>query len=226
MQEASETSEIETVNHASALFSVDVNLENLQMHLDQIRILLKSYDHRISGVDRGMKQRATEKAMGMYLERMSHAIPKTLGSRPHAFKLDDPSFFEQEFDTEHGQLLKSGVEKMIEKLEIMSSVCMKNKKFKNKATERLDKLESSYGTYVSKDLLAFELEKIEKRISGFITEQLQKQTERIIKNEDLLNEAMTKFDKQLNDYRSQVLWRIKDCEELLKNRVAAQELQD
>ena len=37
---------------------------------------------------------------------------------------------------------------------------------------------------------------------------------------------MTKFDKQLNDYRSQVLWRIKDCEELLKNRVAAQELQD
>ena len=68
--------------------------------------------------------------------------------------------------------MKSGVEKMIEKLEIMSSVCMKNKKFKNKATERLDKLESYYGTYVSKDLLAFELEKIEKRISGFITEQL------------------------------------------------------
>ena len=188
--------------------------------------MLKSYDQRIAGVDRGMRQRATEKAMGMYLERMSHAIPKTLGSRPHAFKLDDPSFFEQEFDTEYGQLLKSGVEKMIEKLEIMSSVCMKNKKFKNKATERLDKLESYYGTYVSKDLLAFELEKIEKRISGFITEQLQKQTDRIIKNEEQLNEATTKFDKQVNDYRSQVLWRIKDCEELLKNRVSTQEMQD
>lgn len=37
---------------------------------------------------------------------------------------------------------------------------------------------------------------------------------------------MAKFDKQLNDYRSQVLWRIKDCEELLKSRVATQELND
>ena len=37
---------------------------------------------------------------------------------------------------------------------------------------------------------------------------------------------MEKFNKQLNDYRSQVLWRIKDCEELLKSRVATQELND
>ena len=37
---------------------------------------------------------------------------------------------------------------------------------------------------------------------------------------------MAKFDKQINDYRSQVLWRIRDCEELLKNRVANQELND
>lgn len=37
---------------------------------------------------------------------------------------------------------------------------------------------------------------------------------------------MAKFDKQINDYRSQVLWRIKDCEELLKSRVASQELND
>lgn len=28
-----------------------------------------------------------------------------------------------------------------------------------------------------------------------------------------------KFDKKINDYRSEVLWRIKDCEELLKGRV-------
>ena len=35
-----------------------------------------------------------------------------------------------------------------------------------------------------------------------------------------------KFDKKINDYRSEVLWRIKDCEELLKSRVATQELND
>lgn len=41
-----------------------------------------------------------------------------------------------------------------------------------------------------------------------------------------MEDHVAKFDKQLNDYRSQVLWRIKDCEELLKNRVSAQELND
>jgi hypothetical protein len=37
---------------------------------------------------------------------------------------------------------------------------------------------------------------------------------------------MTKFDKKIDDYRSQVLWRIRDCEELLKSRVSTQELSD
>ena len=40
-------------------------------------------------------------------------------------------------------MLKEGVEKVIEKLEIMSNVTMKNKKFKAKAEERLAKLEAA-----------------------------------------------------------------------------------
>jgi len=70
---------------------------------------------------------------------------------------------------------------VIEKLEIMAAVCTKNKKFKIKAAERLDRLEALHETYVSKDMLSTELEKIETRISGFITDQLQKQTDRINK---------------------------------------------
>ena len=66
----------------------------------------------------------------MYLERISVAIPQTLGERPHAFKLNDPGFFEEVFETEDGHLLKLGVEKVIEKLEIMSAVTIKNRKFK------------------------------------------------------------------------------------------------
>ena len=41
-----------------------------------------------------------------------------------------------------------------------------------------------------------------------------------------MEDNIAKFDKQLNDYRSQVLWRIRDCEELLKARVSTQELSD
>ena len=60
--------------------------------------------------------------MGRYLERISAAVPKALGTRPHAFKLNDPGFFEEDFETEDGPILKAGVEKVIEKLEILSSI--------------------------------------------------------------------------------------------------------
>mmetsp|Transcript_44672 Transcript_44672/g.59263 ORF Transcript_44672/g.59263 Transcript_44672/m.59263 type:complete len:102 (-) Transcript_44672:728-1033(-) len=95
MANASEASDIETVKPSNVLFSVDVNLENLQMHLDHIRGILKHQDTFLNSLDKRVNERATEKIMGQYLERMSHAIPKTLGTRPHAFKLDDPTFFEQ-----------------------------------------------------------------------------------------------------------------------------------
>lgn len=81
--------------------------------------------------------------MGMYLKRIAASIPKALGERPHAFKLNDPGFFDEEFDTEDGHILKQGVEKVIEKLEILSSVTMKNHKYKIKCERRLNTLEAA-----------------------------------------------------------------------------------
>ena len=66
--------------------------------------------------------------------------------------------------------MKAGVEKMIEKFEIISSVASKNKKFKAKADGRINRLEKIVETLVAKDELGVELEKVETRISGFITE--------------------------------------------------------
>ena len=70
--------------------------------------------------------------------------------------------------------MKEGVEKVIEKLEIMSAVIMKNRKFKNKAEERLTKLEQAQIQNVKKDQFHSELEKQEGRIFGYIREQLEK----------------------------------------------------
>ena len=66
--------------------------------------------------------------------------------------------------------MKEGVEKLIEKLEILSSVCSKNKKFKTRAEERIKTLEDQMESLVTKDVLVEDLEKIEGRINGFITE--------------------------------------------------------
>lgn len=79
--------------------------------------------------------------MGKYLERVAQAVPKNLGEKPHAFKLDDPGFFDENFETEHGQVLKNGVEKLVEKIEILSAQTNKQRKFKEKADQRIKVLE-------------------------------------------------------------------------------------
>ena len=70
------------------------------------------------------------------------------------------------------------------------------------------------------------MERAENRIYQYIRESITKVNESIAETKKYMDENVTNFDKKLNDYRSQVLWRIKDCEELLKSRVATQELND
>jgi len=107
-----------------------VNIDNLKEHLGHIKNIIQGQEQRLSNLDLEVSKRASEKIIGSYLGRIAVAIPHTLGERPHAFKLNDPGFFQEEFDTEDGHLLKEGVEKVIERLEILSAVTMKNRKFK------------------------------------------------------------------------------------------------
>lgn len=115
-------------------------------------------------------KRATEKVVGMYMSRIALAVPPSLGERPHVFKLNDPGFFEEEFDTADGPMLKAGVEKVIEKLEILSSVTLKNRKFKVKAEKRLDDIEKAQLDNVKKTVFANDLERTEQRMMGYIRE--------------------------------------------------------
>ena len=103
--------------------------------------------------------------MGMYLKRIAACVPKSLGERPHAFKLNDPGFFHEDFETEHGHLLKEGVEKVIEKLEILSSVTLKNHRYKTKCELRLKKLEEAELLNMKKEQYAADIERTETRIN-------------------------------------------------------------
>lgn len=154
LEEACEISEVETVVPSQSLFQVDVNLDNLKEHLAQLRSHLGRQDEQLANLEKQVNLRATEKIMGTYLTRIAKCIPKSLGERPHAFKLNDPGFFHEEFDTEDGHLLKEGVERVIEKLEILSSITLKNHKSKIKTEQRLKKLEAAEVQYLKKEQYA------------------------------------------------------------------------
>ena len=99
--------------------------------------------------------------MGKCLERISYGVSKKLGDRPHSFKLNEPGFMDKDFASEDAKLLKSGVEQLVEKLEIVSKVCLSNKKFKPKAEERLDALEEEQKKFVTKKMFFDEMEQSE-----------------------------------------------------------------
>lgn len=70
-----ECSEVETVIPSNALFSVDVNIDNLKDHLGNMNNYIQGQDAYIRNLEVEVKKRASEKGLGMYLERISVAIP-------------------------------------------------------------------------------------------------------------------------------------------------------
>lgn len=84
---------------------------------------------------------------------------------------------------------------MIERLEILASVCMKNRKFKSKAEERLDKLEAAQLNNVQKDKFESELSKLETRLSAHMREQFSKFASTMTEHRSYLDETIINFDK-------------------------------
>lgn len=63
-------------------------MDTLKEHLAQLRKHLSKQDEHLERLDKQVNLRATEKIMGMYFKRIAVGVPKSLGERPHAFKLD------------------------------------------------------------------------------------------------------------------------------------------
>ena len=92
-------------------------------------------------------------------------------------------------------MLKEGVERVIEKMEIISNVTSKNRKFESKAEERLDRLEAAQLLNVQKKQFHSDMEKMEQRIHAFIHDALTKLHENMKEHKDYLDESCNKFQK-------------------------------
>ena len=216
----SDVSEVETVQEPQSLFNVDINLDNLKTVLDHIKNLISAQEDKIQKIDTEVRLRATEFQVGKCLERISQGVSKQLGEKPHKFSLNEPSLEkvldgdaanngdDREFKSADARILRSGVEQLCEKMEIISKVCLQNKKFKPKAEERLNFLEEEIKKFVSKQTFFDEMEQTEKRVNYHMRESLNAFEDKIAEQEQRLNDAIIGFEKKVNDHQSEVLWRI------------------
>ena len=99
---------------------LDLNFDSLKDYLMGLREQIHEQGSMINILESEILRRTTEVVVGKSLERISMSVSRKLGERPHAFKLDDPSFLNEENISEESKVLKTGVEKMVEKMEIMS----------------------------------------------------------------------------------------------------------
>lgn len=67
---------------------------------------------------------------------------------------------------------------------------------------------------------------MEARIFTYITNRLGQFQENLNASRKDLNEAVTNFGKRTDDIQSETVWRIKDCEELLRSRVSDKFVKD
>lgn len=67
---------------------------------------------------------------------------------------------------------------------------------------------------------------MEQRTFKYINEQLGTYQENLTHYRRDLSESMTSFSKRVDDIQSETLWRIKDCEELLRVRVSDKYVND
>ena len=138
--------------------------------LDHIKSLISAQEDKISNLDIEVRLRATEFQVGKCLERISQGVSKQLGEKPHKFSLNEPSMDQvledenankndkKEYNSADARILKSGLEQLCDKMEILSKVCLQNKKFKPKAEERLSYLEDEIKKFVSKKTFFDEME--------------------------------------------------------------------
>lgn len=181
-----------------------------------MRIQIDQNTTQIHNVKNEVALKAGESNLGRYLERIASGVHKDVGNPEHIFKLNEPGFLESNFKTPDGDKLKKGVEKVIAKMEVISNFAKQQKKFKTLANNRIHALEEEQKQNVQKLQFSDEMKNMEQRILGYLRENIDSFQLQMDQHGKDISEAKVMFGRKVDNYQSEVLWRIQHCEEMVK----------
>lgn len=78
----------------------------------------------INGIQKDVKYRTTESCLTDYFERIAGGLSKKWGDRPQTLKLDDST--NNHYQSEDSPYLKRSVDKLMGKMEVISSHLLNN----------------------------------------------------------------------------------------------------
>lgn len=127
---------------------------------------------------------------------------------------------DQIYQTKDSLELQAAAQSLTDKLEIIGMNLIQIKKWQKTAISQLFDLESKSKNFIKLDFFRSEHEIFEKRIRDFVTEQIGTLQENLNQHKVELKETEKQFEESLNTNQKETLWKIRDCEELLKTRIS------
>lgn len=112
-----------------AMLKLQLKFENLEDILERFQNQIINHGSAISELQSNSLTKTSQRQLGQYFERISMGVHKEVGEKSHKYKLDDPSFINEETLSPDGQALKHSVEGFIDKLDVISQAIIRNKKF-------------------------------------------------------------------------------------------------
>ena len=192
------------------LVTFDLNLSNLQDYLNKVSSIVNKNSLHIQSLTEEVNQRVSIPEGIELLEAINLAIPAEISGKRNrvsswkegisatSISFEGLSGKVQELDK-----FKKTVQRELKAINEKVDLKLDRSKFESEKEE----LESKINEKVSKDMF-------NKRISGF--------EDMVRKVEDSFNAKVAEMEKRVSDVKTETLWKINDCEKLLKVRVNEQ----
>ena len=170
--------------------------------------------------------RATEKTMAWYFDSIAKCVQRELCLNiPHnKEKIGASSRFEEIYQTEDSVTIQTAADGLGQKIEMLGLEIINLKKGRKKAEDRITKLEERSKLFITAEHYRSEFENYEQRTRGYVDNQLGSLQENLMMHQDRLSKTILNFQELVDDTKKETIWKIKDCEDLLKTRISEEKV--
>lgn len=189
------------------LVTFDLNLNNLQDYLNKVSCLVNKNTLHIQKMFEELSTKISFPDGFEVFESIALSIPKELGGRkPRTQTYKDGMTAAQD-----------GFQGVCDKLKDMSE-------FKKDTEKKLEKIEKDLNQRLSLEKFENEKKKLDEKIGKKLgkknfSKKIASLEERLKQAEDNFNYKLGELDKKCSEVEVNTLWKIRDCENLLKSRV-------
>ena len=171
-------------------------------------------------LDASIRDKTDARILGNYISRIAASIVKEVGTKETVYKLDDPEFMGPDFESPDAQHLKTNVETFIDRMEVLVSTLVNNKKraaqFHNRITKLEDNIKDCFTCFSFRE----NQNEFEKRMLAKIDERFLVHDKRVNSLQGEVSKYRKECDTNFHTLEKDILWRIKDAEEMIKLRAS------